>query len=315
MACYYPFLGVPDYDNRGSPYKLVGPFEPDLASIYPGSVAIPCGKCLGCRMDYSRRWADRMILELDHSKKGLFVTLTYNDENVPLVFDEFDNVAGLTLRKEDFQLFMKRLRSRKKFEDREIRFFACGEYGSNTKRPHYHAIIFGIDLDDFPDRQFKKVNAEFDSLWISEELENIWQNGFILMGNVDWKSCAYVARYVLKKATLEQLPNSYCEPEFSLMSRRPGLAAYYLQDNDVDFDFPTVKVINGKEIKIPKYFVDRLEESDPDLYNKLCSDRRRLGRDASLRRLQNTELSYQQALKIDEDVLRRRLRKLERSTV
>lgn len=71
MGCYHPFLAIPNYDDRSTRFKLVGPYEPALRSIYPGAVAVPCGKCIGCRLDYSRNWADRMMLELDHTGKAL----------------------------------------------------------------------------------------------------------------------------------------------------------------------------------------------------------------------------------------------------
>lgn len=316
MACYHPFLAIPNYDDPGSRYRLVGAYEPDMRLIYPGSVAVPCGKCIGCRLDYSRNWADRMMLEFDHTKKAIFVTLTYNEDNVPHLFDEYDNDIGRTLRKKDFQDFMKRLRSRKRFEDKEIRFYAAGEYGTHTRRPHYHAIIFGLSLEDFPDRKPKKINVHFQQLYISEEFADIWKKGFILLGNVTWKTCAYVARYVMKKAYNELLPFDGCEPEFSLMSRNPGLGKYYFLEHDIDFEKLDVKILEGgQKIKIPKYFISQLEGVDPDLYNRVKEDRQRFANDATLRKLQDTDLTLQQKLSIEESEVMSRSRKLIRSDV
>lgn len=316
MGCYHPFIAIPDYDGSGSRYKLAGPFEPSLVHVYPGSVPVPCGKCVGCRLDYSRNWADRMMLELDHTGKALFATLTYSEDNVPKLFDEYDNCLGLTLHKKDLQDFMKRLRSRKRFENTEIRFYGAGEYGSKTKRPHYHVILFGLDLDDFPDHKSKFMNNFFQQLYTSDEFEDIWQKGFILLGQVSWKTCAYVSRYVMKKATNELLPYPEAEPEFSLMSRNPGLGSYYLKDHDLDFEALNVKVINnGQQIKMPKFFINKLEKIDPVLYSKVIDDRKALANDATLRKLHNTDLTYQQMLRNEEIEVLQRTKKLQRSSV
>lgn len=139
MSCYHPWLGVPDYDcleDGKRTYKLTSPYDPTLKQMYPGSIAIPCGHCIGCRLDYSRSWADRMMLELDHTKKAIFITLTYNNDHVPFTADENTGEFGvLSLDKTDLQKFFKRLR--KRYSDKEIRFYAAGEYGSNTQRPQY----------------------------------------------------------------------------------------------------------------------------------------------------------------------------------
>lgn len=312
-------MAIPNYDDRSTRFRLVGPYEPSLRLVYPGSVAVPCGKCVGCRLDYSRNWADRMMLELDHTGKALFVTLTYDQDNVPKLFgdeEDPDLLTGYTLRKKDLQDFMKRLRGRKKFENTEVRFYGSGEYGSSTKRPHYHLILFGLDLDDFPDHKPKAINHSFQSLYISDEFADIWQKGFIMLGEVSWKTCAYVSRYVMKKATCELLPYVGCEPEFSLMSRNPGLGSYYLKDHDVDLSALNVKVIDGgQSIKMPKFFISKLENIDPVLYSKVKADRQQLAEDAVLRKLHNTDLSYQQKLSVEEAEVLNRTRKLVRGDV
>ena len=112
-------------------------------------IPVPCRTCLGCRIDYSREWANRMCLEMLCSGQACFITLTYNNSSLPLTKDLIP-----TLCKRDWQLFMKRLR--KAFPDRKLRFYMCGEYGSHTLRPHYHAIIFGLDIFAFPDLKYLK---------------------------------------------------------------------------------------------------------------------------------------------------------------
>ena len=127
-------------------------------------IQIPCGKCIGCRLEYSRQWANRCMLELQYHDSAYFVTLTYNEEHVPRT-----GLHGeMSLRKRDFQLFMKRLR--KKYSDDRIRFYAAGEYGTTTQRPHYHAILFGLHLDDLQVYKSKDSYKYFTS----PGLQRVW---------------------------------------------------------------------------------------------------------------------------------------------
>ena len=211
MPCLRPLLAIKtdevNEETGKRQYIFTGAAYADEDRSDPYKVPIPCGKCIGCRMDYSRQWANRMIMELDHYHgKAVFATLTYDEEHVPKVFecDEngeiTDKVRSLTLSKRDAQLFLKKLRSRKKFEDREIRFYLSGEYGEHTLRPHLHCILFGIGLDDFPDLEPFRINELKQQTYISDEFADIWSNGFIVLSGVSWETMAYVSRYVQKKA-------------------------------------------------------------------------------------------------------------------
>lgn len=160
MSCYYPFIGIPNGVNpNGKTHYAIRPFKDSVwedLQIRPPlqgpAVKIPCGKCIGCRLDYSRQWANRCMLEAQYypPDQVWFATITYNDKYVPRVMssdpDTGKQAPALTLRKRDFQLWMKRLR--RHFPENKIRFFAAGEYGSETLRPHYHAILFGLPLAD-----------------------------------------------------------------------------------------------------------------------------------------------------------------------
>lgn len=112
-----------------------------IANPYNREINIPCGQCLECRMQYARTWADRCVLELQSHESSYFLTLTYDNEHVNWT----DDYMHMTLRKKDLQDFHKRLRDRL---DYPIRYYASGEYGDITKRPHYHDIVFGLKLDD-----------------------------------------------------------------------------------------------------------------------------------------------------------------------
>lgn len=249
MACFHPnhilmrqgqscFLGRADflrssdlfYDNPGSFHALV-----------------PCGHCMGCRLDQSRTWADRMLLELqDNDYKAIFVTLTYNNASIPhawhVGYNKFsDHVDGIyldedegwiasasgaptTLSVRDTQLFFKRLR--KSFSSRKIRYFLAGEYGPKTKRPHYHAIIFGLTLSDFSDIRVHDFNNLGQPRYKSATFQKIWSKGFCLLAPVNWNTCSYVSRYTMKKIFKSDNPSEYAGgriPPFCTMSRRPGI--------------------------------------------------------------------------------------------
>ena len=158
-------------------------------------------------------------------KENCFVTLTYNDDNLP---------PDLSLDKRAFQLFMKRLRKRVKVP---IRFFACGEYGEKLQRPHYHVILFGIDLRK-EDSNLCLISGHSEflpctsllcgrSIVLSNVLlKELWPYGFSSVGTCTFESAAYVARYCLKKVT-GKAGKAFYEgrtPPFVLMSNRPGIA-------------------------------------------------------------------------------------------
>ena len=152
MSCYRPNIMIPTGSVNLETGKPVYRFKSrkDLSndeivnsSAY-GYVIVPCGKCLGCRLDYSRNWADRMMLELETSKKAIFVTLTYDEDSVPVQLDDNGVCLGYTFDIRDWQKFMKLLR--KRFRDRKLRFYTGFEYGPLHGRPHMHSIIFGIGI-------------------------------------------------------------------------------------------------------------------------------------------------------------------------
>lgn len=256
MACFHPnhilvregqsrFLGRADflksddlfYDNPGSFHALV-----------------PCGHCMGCRLDQSRVWADRMLLELqDNDYKAIFVTLTYNNSSIPhawhVGYNKFphsdDSVyldedegwiasasgAPTTLSVRDTQLFFKRLR--KFFPDHKIRYFLAGEYGPKTKRPHYHAIIFGLTLSDFNDLRVHDFNNLGQPRYKSATFQKIWSKGFCILAPVNWNTCSYVSRYTMKKIFMSDKPDEYVGgriPPFCTMSRRPGIGLLRADD-------------------------------------------------------------------------------------
>lgn len=296
MSCYNLLSAeIVGYDSVGNPqYKFLGT---RYRADHPMQIPIPCGHCLGCRLDYSRRWADRMMLELDHyDGKAIFLTLTYNEESIKkhILYDDEGVPICYTLDKTDWQAFIKKLRSRKEFEERRIRFYAAGEYGPLHQRPHIHCIIFGVSLDDFKPLRLFKLNELKDPVYTSKYLEELWSYGFITLSNVSWRTCAYVSRYVMKKAipTDNGFDESGRVPEFSLMSRRPGLGALYMQDHPEWKEYCQYWVPGCEDpIQMPKYFLNFLKKDDPELFKSIVADRQKYAKDKMLLDLQQTDLN------------------------
>ena len=233
-------------------------------------VNLPCGQCIGCRLDRSKQWAVRIVHEASLHDSNSFITLTYNDENLP---------ADGGLRKKHFQDFIKRLR--KKLHPKKIRYYMCGEYGDNFGRPHYHAIIFGYG---FPDKKLWQTRRE-NKFYRSELLENLWPYGYSDISNVTFKSAAYVARYVMKKQTGEKAKEHYMkpdkqtgelksiQPEYNSMSLKPGIAYDWFKQFSGDVYPSDEIVINGKKLKTPRYYDKLLEKTDLSTFEDIKAKR------------------------------------------
>jgi len=200
-----------------------------------------------------------------------FLTLTYDDEHLP---------ANGSLSKRELQLFMKRLR--KADGDGGIRFYACGEYGSTLFRPHYHILLFNRD---FSDKRFVKNSGSGEPLFRSDAVSRIWEGGEHWLGSVTPESCAYVARYVLKKVGQEITPDG-CEPEFACRSMRPGIGAtWFAKYHKGVYDWDSV-VFGEHETRPPRYYDLKFEAIDPGRLEVLKRRRRRL---ASMNRADSTK--------------------------
>ena len=244
-------------------------------------VQVPCGHCIGCRLDYSRQWANRCYLESLGSNHTYFITLTYDDDNLPI--GKFGNA---TLVPEDLKKFLKDLRAYYKyhFNIDNIRFFGCGEYGDLSLRPHYHLIMFNLPIPDLTsDFKYMEDGQEIITqhvqngyiYYYSDIIHKIWNKGNILIGEATWQAMAYVARYVTKKINgndgdvYEALG---IESVFVRMSRMPGLGESYFREHYKDiYGNDNVIIFNGKNSiasQPPRYFdklVDKYELSDIDL--------------------------------------------------
>lgn len=191
-----------------------------------------------------------------------FITLTYSDDNLP---------AGGTLRKRDFQLFIKRLR---KQHAGQVRYFHVGEYGETKRRPHYHAILFGVD---FADKTYWKKSPSGENLYISQTLKSLWPHGDSYIGQVTIQSAAYVARYCMKKITGEQASEHYkavdldtgevheIQPEYATMSLKPAIGQGWYDKYASDV-FPSDYVVSrGARLAVPKFYYRKLQAANPKL--------------------------------------------------
>lgn len=230
--------------------------------LSPGQ--IPCGQCLGCRLDWAGDWAARCEKEAKLYINNCFITLTYGDDTLPI-----GSSTRSTVTKRDWQLFMKRLR--KTYPTNEIRFFACGEYGSLNQRAHYHALLFN---HDFPDKRLWKPHAR-TPLYLSPSLQSLWGLGFTSIGSVTYQSASYVARYVVKKLTGTRADYLDREQPFVLMSRKPGIgSAWYEKFKHEVFPAGQPLVGENKPRRTPRYFDEKYRRENPDGHYKMKLERR-----------------------------------------
>lgn len=233
---------------------------------FPGeSFPLPCGQCVGCRLERSRQWAMRCLHEASLYERNCFVTLTIRDS----VLAEYECKVcgdGASLCVCQFQRFMKRLRKRFPRVPGEtgIRFFHCGEYGEKEGRPHYHAAIFNFD---FADRVFHRQSSSGFPLYRSRILDEVWGLGFSWIGDVSFESAAYVARYIMKKVNGKEAEAHYGgrKPEYVTMSRRPGVGAGWFKKFKADVFPSDGVVVRGREMRPPRFYdglfeVDNAEE-------------------------------------------------------
>lgn len=265
MSCKFPIIAYRSkLVNANGKRSLV--FDVRLAhSDTP--IRLPCGRCILCRVDKAAEWATRCMHEkrmFPHADSS-FVTLTYNDANLP---------EGGTLVPRDLQLFMKRLRNE---TGPGVRFYASGEYGGLFGRPHYHVLLFnrGFDGDK---RVYKQGKRPDDTLYTSKFLERLWPVGHSCFGDVSYESCRYVAGYVIDKITGDKAADWYQgrEPEFSRMSKGIGLSYYQKYAHEI-YAHDSV-VINGAERRPPRYYDDKYKMVDSMGLDEVKAERRRLAR-------------------------------------
>lgn len=298
------------FNNRG-PYLL-------------SHIQIPCGQCIDCRLQRSRNWADRCMLEQNQYTSNYFVTLTYDPEHLPfahgvdLITGELIQVG--VLQPKDLQDFMKRLRItwQRKFGHDNIRFFACGEYGEAKQRPHYHLIIFNFPISDL---KFSHNSKRDKPIYYSEEIEKIWGKGIITVQDVTWETCAYTARYIMKKQTGLGAKDFYKlsgrVPEFVRMSRKPGIGReYYEKNKDNIYATDEIFISTSKRVfKVkPSRYYDKLYDIDSPEEMALIKKQREQTAEFKLQsKLRNTDMDYKELQEVAEQAKDNQLKSLRRN--
>lgn len=261
-----------------------------------------CGMCKGCKFDDSIEIANRCTLETFSHQNNLFLTLTYDDKN--LVWGN----ERPTLVPKHMQNFNKDLRSYLKYhkleDEKPLKLLYSGEYGDRTKRPHYHGIYCGLNI---PDLKVYKTNFDGDIYYTSEILNSIWKKGFVVVGQANWQSSAYVARYVVKKrlglyGKLYYALNEIC-PEFHHPSINLGREYYETHKDDIYFEKEKIIVPdkNGfRKIQCPKTFDAWFEAESPEDFESLKNERQENAKKAMNLELSQTDLDIYSYLAVKE---------------
>lgn len=256
MPCFHPITGYRSFTGGIT-------WSPRLGYVdFP--MTVPCGQCVGCRLERSRQWAVRIMHEASMHDYNVFLTLTYDDAHLP---------NRSSLDRSHFQKFMKRLR--KFFTGQRISYFHCGEYGDQNGRPHFHSIVFNCW---FSDRIEYSRNGRGEPLYTSETLARLWPFGLAVIGEVTFDSAAYCARYIMKKITGDLADSHYrrvdeygevyyLEPEYCTMSLKPGIGKLWYQKFGVEIEDNDSIVVRGVECVPPRYY-DKLRLQIEDVKRK-----------------------------------------------
>lgn len=301
---------------------------------------VPCGNCLGCLLDHAKYWSGRCLMEMQDHKGTAFVTLTYNNEHLVkccerslYLHDRVDPSTGelasvpvYSLNLRDIQLWKKRLNKYwYNLTGKRLRYFGCGEYGDESFRPHYHFLVFGLDLNLLTDLHVSGLSRSgANRLYESKIMTDIWSHGNVLLGRGTYNSAGYCARYVLKKRVgINRLWYSEhnLAPPFLNMSRRPGIGINFLQSHISDLicsegiNDLQVSTENGhKTIKVSRYLLDQLALDYPSIVDIEKVKRA----DSAKVNMENLEESYDRGymklLRVQEEDLVARTKIIQRRT-
>lgn len=235
MKCKFP-IRVPYYKDENAPkgYKIV-----------------PCGKCIDCRKQLSNTWTFRLLCQLDKSRNNLFVTLTYDNNNVPIKI--INSIPYLNLDENKLQSFLKKFRDDSRYRYQKItgidkklckcpmKYFAIGDYGTQTLRPHYHILIF---------------NCVYTRLDLINYLQDNWQLGNCRVDIAQPAHTSYICKYITNLSN--DYPNEVTKP-FRLMSRGLGLDKSFEFLNDY-LNGITSFQIGSFKCGLPSYIRKKLDD-------------------------------------------------------
>lgn len=256
-----------------------------------GLAAYPCGRCEPCLRQRRRTWTHRILLEQSLRSDNAFVTLTYADHP--------QDGPPVSLTPKHLQDWLKRFR--KAISPLKIRYYAVGEYGEKSQRPHYHAALFGYPSCICHLRNQNRPTKRWVDCPVCRVVKDTWTHGNVLVAQLELRSAQYIAGYILKKMTHRNDPRlDGRDPEFSRMSLRPGIghdmmyetASSYLQYDleHTEADVPVslrhgskqlplgrylrkkLRLMVGKDEKAPQAIIDAQAEEMRALYFSKLSD-------------------------------------------
>ena len=219
-----------------------------MTPFVKNNIPLPCGKCPACRSRRASAWSFRLMQEEKISSSAYFLTLTYDTNNVHIT-----EKGRMGLNKRDLQLFFKRLRKRHPAE-RKIRYYAVGEYGSKTERPHYHVILFNSSI---------------------EHIQPSWQLGQVHYGTVEAASVGYTLKYISKVSKFPKYVGDDRAKEFSIMSK--GLGKSYVSDKTILWHLDDhinrmyLNIPDGKKIAMPRYYKERIYNEEQREQIAMCA--------------------------------------------
>lgn len=265
MACYRPIRAW----KNGN--KIVFTEQADTGQPFE----LPCGHCIGCQEIRQREWALRCLHEAQMNKPNCFITLTYDDEHVPLGLQHQDwQVFIRAVRKQRERKQLNVATQRMKTVRPPIRYFMAGEYGSENLRPHFHALIFGTE--------FKETYQIGKNRYSSKELEKIWNKGYVNVGEINYTTAMYAAKYACKKITGDMAEYWYrrtdprtgetvhVRPEYAKMSLKPGLGDSWIRKYHQEVYGPRDAIVlhGGREFPPPRFYDNKLKEINPKLLQR-----------------------------------------------
>lgn len=298
MPCYTPLTAYQlDKLNPKTGKAIIKVCPADAVNFIPPLKSTPiklaCGQCRDCRLNRSRFWGLRIMHETKSHEHNQFLTLTYNDNHLP---------EHNSLKPDDLTRFFKRLR-----KHYSIRHYSCGEYGDKTERPHYHSIVFGLNIED---KKHHTTTKTGHNLYTSEILQSFWTQkdktgnktpiGHVYIGDVTMESASYVARYILKKTTGKHAYKRYMDidketgellkeilPEFTRMSNRPGIGRDFYNKYHRDMYQPgtdgKIILLGGTELTTPRYYDNIYEQENPIHMKQIKEERKTKAIEESLK--------------------------------
>jgi len=249
------------------------------------TIAVPCGKCPKCKKRRVSSWSFRLLMESKFSESAHFITLTYDTDHAPLTRNGY-----MGLCKRDLQLFFKRLRKADN-SGRQIKYFAVGEYGGKTYRPHYHIILFNADI---------------------KLIQPAWQNGEVHYGKVEGASVGYCLKYISKEGKIPMHRNDDRIPQFSLMSK--GLGLQYITEEMKEWHLADLtgrmycNLEDGKKISMPRYYKDKIYHPTQRKAISYHSRKESVEMDEKNRRMHRSNLGYEEEKVIRIEAAKRKMK-------